>query len=197
MSDGRTICRNCRKTAVTDEAEVKKIFLKVRKDLAEMFGYDNKHPIELILVNAKELEKKSEKIYSPGGGRRLALMSYNRTVKTVKLPNGNVENKVVAEKCQIYILDTMPRDRLYDTFAHELTHDYLRHYMNGEKGKELDREEGFCELIASLYNIKRGKKELNMEKETNQDPVYGGGYRKMRSYYRVNKSFKQTLKQVR
>ena len=84
---------------------------------------------------------------------------------------------------------------LRDALAHELTHDHLRHKVG--KVNDLASEEGFCELVASLYNIKTNNSKLNKAKEVNPDPVYGGGYRKMRSIYEKKRSLRETMKAVR
>ena len=92
-------------------------------------------------------------------------------------------------------MDLIPYAMLLDTFAHELTHDHLRHNVGDVKN--LTAEEGFCELAASLYNIQKGNKQLNKVKEANNDPVYGGGYRMMSRIYKKTGSFRQTMRHVR
>ena len=195
MSDGRMLCGRCDKLAVRNPEEVKAIFRKIRTDLAARFGYDNKHRIELLQVGAERLEKESGSIYQPSGGRRMALMCYRNKVTIRTFPDGRKQKTVSDETCQIFILNTVPRDMLIDALAHELTHDYLRHHV-GEV-KTLANEEGFCELIAALYNEKNGTAYLNKAKKEQPDPVYGGGYRKMDGIYRKNRSFQKTLKYVK
>jgi hypothetical protein len=59
-------------------------------------------------------------------------------------------------------------------------------------------EEGFCELMASIYNEKTGNAGINKLKEEKKDPVYGGGYRRMRSIYlRNGRNWKQALRSIR
>lgn len=194
-SDGKNVCQSCRKSAVNDPQEVRRIFNRVRQDMNRMFGYDPKHKIILNIVNVPTLNDRSKSVYMPAGGKRLALMHYQNQVQIRKYPNGREERKIVNEKCQIFILRGVPRVMLYDAFAHELTHDYIRHHVGNVKN--LASEEGFCELIAFLYNKKLGNTFLNSRKERNTDPVYGEGFRSMRGIYRRTGSFQKTLKYVR
>ncbi|MBQ8756213.1 MAG: protein DA1 [Lentisphaeria bacterium] len=195
LPDGRNICGRCRSSAVTDPQEVQRIFRQVRGNLARWFGFDHRHRIQLKIVDYPELRKAAKNIYMPGGGRQLALMQYNQEVTTRTYSDGRRENFVSKESCRIYVLKSTPELMLRDALAHELTHDHLRHKVG--KVNDLASEEGFCELVASLYNIKTNNSKLNKAKEVNPDPVYGGGYRKMRSIYEKKRSLRETMKAVR
>lgn len=193
--DGRRICQSCRQKAVVNPHEVLRIFQTVRRDLAARFGYDAKHQIRLHIVDAAKLKELSKSVYSPSGGRRMALMTYYKEVMERRRFSGKRERFISSESCCIYVLDTIPRAMLFDTFAHELTHDHLRHNVGDVK--DLASEEGFCELAASLYNEQVGNRQLNRIKEVNHDPVYGGGYRKMRNIYQKTGSLRRTMSYVR
>ena len=194
-ADGRSICPACRQTAVTNRQEVARIFQEVRRDLAVLFGYDAKHKIQLYIVDAARLRELSKSIYSPAGSRRMALMTYYKEVTERRRLSGKKERFISSESCKVYVLDSIPRALLYDTLAHELTHDHLRHKTGSVK--DLSSEEGFCELAAALYNEHKGNRHLNKRKEANTDPVYGGGYRKMRNIYNKTGSFRRTMNYVR
>lgn len=195
LSDGRNICQRCTAAAVSDPQEVKKIFRQVRNDLARWFGFDNRHRIQLKIVDYPELRRVGKNIYMPGGGRQMALMQYNQEITTRTYPDGRKKSFVSKENCVIYVLKSTPRKMLQDALAHELTHDHLRH--NVGQVKELASEEGYCELVASLYNIKTGNAKMNKAKEANQDPVYGGGFRKMQSIYKKTGSLRKTMQYVK
>jgi hypothetical protein len=195
LPDGRSICRTCRRTAVSDRQEILRVFQMVRRDLAKQFGYNDKHPIELHIVDAVRLRELSKSIYSPDSGRRMALMTYRKVITERRRLSGKKERFISSEKCRVYVLDSIPYTMLLDTFAHELTHDHLRHNVGDVKN--LKAEEGFCELAASLYNIQKGNKKLNLNKEANKDPVYGEGYRMMNRIYKKTGSFRQTMRYVR
>lgn len=194
LPDDRQVCRDCRKTAVSDPQHIRTIFRRVRSDLARMFDYDSSHRIELIIVNAHELEKEARSNYMPTNGQRMALMKYSEKVQITRRGRKQ-KQRVVQTKCQIFVLDTIPETMLYDVLAHELTHDYLRH--NVGKVRDNAKEEGFCELAAALYNQKRGAAFLNRAKNANPDPVYGGGFRTMYTYYRRVGSLQKTLQFLR
>lgn len=181
LRDGRHICRTCRKTAVTNREEVRRIFRQVRRNLGLWFGYDQRHTIELKIVSAQELARRAGSTYLPADGKRMALMNHEREITEKRYITGKKERYVSNERCRIFILESIPYALLTDALAHELTHDYLRH--NKGKVKILADEEGFCELIASIYNEKTGNRHLNKRKDLQPDPVYGDGYRKMRKIY--------------
>ena len=197
LNDGRKICRKCRAAAVTDQKEVQRIFKTIRYNLAKWYGFDRKHDIELHIVGLPELEKNSASLYRPEGSRQLALMSYRAKIKQKLNRKGEVKKqRVVDDECHIFVLHTVPRKQLIDALAHELTHDHLRH--NVGKVKELADEEGFSELVASLYNTKIGNTRLNKLKEANPDKIYGDGFRKMRQLYLQNgKSLKKTMEYLK
>ena len=194
LPDGRQICRDCRSSAVTDQREIQRIFNHLRSELARIYGYDKHHRIELHIVDLRELHRQTPAAQH-GGGNQLGLMKYSKR-EEVRRRGGREERVIVEENCHIYILNTMPRMILINTIVHELTHDYIRHNIGEVRDKT--SEEGFCELIASLYNIRIGNSILNRAKEASRDPVYGGGYRRMRDIYRRNnRSFRRTLQSVR
>lgn len=196
LHDGRHICNNCMRTAVTDHHEIRRIFRQVRRNMGHWFGYDQRHRIELEIVPVRELNRQSKSVYLPQGGKRLSLMKYERKVTEKRYSNGRTHRYISGERCRIFILDSIPRDMLYDTIAHELTHDHLRHNLG--KVKDLAEEEGFCELTASIYNEKIGNDRLNKLKEMKKDPVYGGGYRKMRAVYlRNGRNWRRTLRAIK
>ena len=194
LADGRCICRECSGQLVTGEQEVRRIFRRVRAELAEMFCFDTKHHIELEIVDHETLMQYATSS-GDDGGRRMGLMRYAEKIEKTIYPNGREKTRVVGKECRIYLLHTMPREILEDAIAHELTHDYLRHRVG--KVKDIVAEEGFCELVASLYNEKHGRTHLNKAKELNPSQVYGGGYRKMRDIYRKTRSFYKTRDCVR
>ena len=197
LMDKRKICRKCNSSAVTDPREVGKIFNTLRRNLAKWYGFDQKHDIELHVVGLPELEKNSASLYRPEGSRQMALMKYRAKVRQKFNRKGEVKKeKVIDDECHIFVLHTVPRKSLIDALAHELAHDHLRH--NVGKVKVLADEEGFSELVASLYNTKIGNSQLNKLKEANPDKVYGGGFRKMRRLYLKNgRSLKKLMEYLK
>ncbi len=194
LNDGRKICQSCDNSAPKSDHEIRAIFKDIRNDLAKMYNYDNRHNIGLKIVDNHILQKVSASIYMPEGGKQLALMNYQAEIATTKR-NGKTQEHITKEICTIYVLKNTPKERLIDALAHELTHDHIRH--NVGEVKELANEEGFCELVAALYNKAKGQEYLNNHKTTNPDPVYGDGFRKMWKIYQNNKSFEKTLKYVK
>ena len=190
----RTLCKKCFSSAVRNEQDIRNLFNIIRKDLAKFYAFDAVHKIELKIVSADKLASISKTNYTPENAKRLALMQYQQHY-VEKKKFRRTEKKVTKEICTIYLLSATPKPLLADAIVHELTHDHIRH--NVGKTNDLASEEGFCELVAYLYNIKINNKRTNRMKEINTDPVYGGGFKKMRSIYNRTKSLKQTMKYVK
>ncbi len=159
-----------------------------------MYKYDNRHTIHLKIVDNHTLAKISASVYMPKDSRQLALMNYQAEI-TTRRGRGKPKEFITKEQCTIYVLKNTPKDRLIDALAHELTHDHIRH--NVGEVKNLANEEGFCELVAALYNKAKGQGYLNTLKMTNPDPVYGDGFRKMLKIYQTNHSLAKTLQYVK
>lgn len=197
LRDNRRICRKCRSTVVSNPDEVRKIFNQIRRNLAQWYGFDRMHVIQFRIVSIDQLTKLTGSIYRPENGRQMALMRYrSETIRKVDRL-GNVKQEIPGkETCQIYVVYNVPKDMLIDALVHELTHDHLRH--NVGKVKNLANEEGFCELVASLYNAKIGNGYLNKRKLKNPDKIYGDGFRKMRRIFlRNGRSLKRTIQYVK
>jgi hypothetical protein len=195
LTDGRHICRECKQTTVTDPAEILRMFQVTRAQTAQWFGFDNTHHINLKIVDLDELIRLSPNVYTPENGRKMSLMNYQQQITEQRAGNKVIKRFVSAENCTIYVLDNIPRTMLIDAIIHELAHDHLRH--NKGEVNDLTTEEGFCELAAALGNEKTGNEFLNRQKELNPDPVYGGGYRKMRALYLQHHSLQQVLRYVK
>ncbi len=195
LPDERALCRHCANDAVEDPAEVQQIFQQVRADLARDFGFDPEHRIRLNIVDLPTLKRRVTRDISADDGKPMGVMLYTEEREITTLPGGRKKERITEKRCRIYVLHTMPRDFLIQTIAHELTHDHLRHHVG--KVKDQAAEEGFCELVAALYNIRRGKAYLNRAKEKNPSPIYGAGYRKMQKLYRQTRSLSETMQHVR
>lgn len=160
-----------------------------------MYGFDPYHRIDVVILPINKLEQQSQNIYKADKSVRLALMRYTYKITERISKSGRRSNRrLTDEKCTLYILDYIPSDRLDDTIAHELTHDYLRH--NVGQIKDLKLEEGFAEAVAAKYNTAVKKSHLNLVKENNPDPVYGDGYRMMSKMLR-ERGWQMTLKYLR
>lgn len=197
LADQRMICRKCSSTIVSDPVKLQQIFDQIRYNLAKWYGFDRMHVIRFQTVGLPELKKLSGSTYRPENARILALMRYrSQTLQQVNR-RGKVTKEIPGrELCQIFILHSVPKDVLIDAIVHELTHDHIRH--NVGKVQSLASEEGFCELVASLYNAKIGNGHLNKMKNVNKDKVYGDGYRNMRRIFlRNGRSLSRTLKYVK
>ena len=98
---------------------------------------------------------------------------------------------------QIYILDRLPTIEFEAVLAHEYLHVWL--YNNNINLPPAQRE-GFCNLASAYLYEQNGSKlsQIHLNSmNTNSDPNYGEGYRKMKILLEKKgwKSLLQTLRQ--
>ena len=171
------VCQLCEKNSV-DLPERIKIFRKIRADLARLYRFNAQHGIEVIGVSIEKMAAMPKPDYFDNDNHAFGLMSASYWQS-----NSNPK-KLTIKDCKIYYIESLPKPILIETLAHELTHDFLRHKV-GIIDDPVD-EEGFCELIAALYNEYIGQTYLNTRKENNPNSVYGDGYRKIHAIYEQN-----------
>ncbi len=175
LSDGRGVCADCSRNAVTASKEAEDLFRKMRTLISLMYGSPSPCNVEFHLTNrtemAKLLNKKENSEHRELGLYRLEQMRNGLT-------------KCIEEKCSIYVLDHLPREYFCEVVAHELAHDWQHHVAPGLEDP-LWRE-GFAEYSASLMNSLNHCEWLNQRMENNTDPIYGGGYRKVRDFAKAH-----------
>ncbi len=187
LPDGRVICPECEREAVTDPQEIQRIFLETRRQLQDILGIPASHPIRLVCVEVPELERIAGGEPPPGGaGMRTALYVYE---------GDYIEGEgMTNERCSVYVLSHLPARRLAEMLAHELAHDYLRHAAPRQPNDKF--AEGFAENISAELNRRTGNEALNFRMEHNPDAIYGDGYREVKDYLSKH-GWKALLDQIR
>ncbi|HQO08847.1 MAG TPA: LIM domain-containing protein [Clostridiales bacterium] len=190
LPDGRNICSECEKSAVSDYNEALKIFKEVREVMRNKLKLSTKSVINFRLVNKTELEKRSEK-----PGEELGLFiheKFTETETTTKTLYGFEIGKDVktsrTDSIFICVLDHLPKVKFIEVAAHELAHDWMDKHYPGIK--DLKINEGWAEYTASRINILYGNEKLNNRMRENPDPHYGEGYRYIADYVK-NKGMKR------
>ena len=181
LSAGRVICPTCGLTAVSNPGQAQSIFNEVRNTMRFSLGIVTKHPIQFALTDPLTLHRlsgtSSEQLVEQG------LFRYNVDVERVTtrdyLGRKTGENLYKKnETVQIYVLDYLPRIRMEHVIAHELAHDWMTAFYPGIREDWI--KEGFAEYIAWRYNQYKKRNRLNSRMENNPDPIYGGGFRRIR-----------------
>jgi len=182
LSADRVICVRCARTAVASPAQAQNIFDDVRNTMRFSLGIVTKHPIQFALTDPVTLHRlsgaRSDQLVEQG------LFRYNVDVERVttrdylgRKTGENVYKK--NEEIRIFVLDYLPKNRMEHVIAHELAHDWMTAFYPGIKEDWI--KEGFAEYIAWRYNRFKKRHELNRRVENNPDPVYGEGFRRIRS----------------
>ena len=182
LPDGRVICRKCSGSSITNETEARRLFHEVRSDLKNKLGIGTSHPIRFFLVDQHTLHQKSKnnsEVMTEQG-----LFEYLAELQTV-VTRDHFGRKVsekeekTSELFRIYALDSLPKERMQYVMAHELAHDWMVTWFPGIRDPAV--KEGFAEYVAWRYNHLHGRNALNKRIESNHDPVYGGGFRKIKA----------------
>lgn len=184
LRDGRRICTECWKTAIVELEDADQLFRIVRKRMDRSLDLTTDHEIEFRLVSRDDLLRISN---GASNGRELGYYQYQAETTTTYLTTrdrqGREERRVAGErtdeKYRIYILYGLPEKRLVEVAAHELAHDWMR--VNLPRIKAPIFEEGFAEYVAWLVNDSFGHEEMNKRIENNADPIYGDGFKMMKS----------------
>jgi len=182
-SNGHYLCIQCNKNVISNKADLERHFRKVRAFLVQHLRFRNDHVIKLKMRHF-ELGKKDQNgnvsrefgLYSYSGKeiytKPLAIEFWRKKQTTVRYEN---------ESCTIEIMNDLPAFKAEEVIAHELAHDYMKHrwyYI-----KDLTLREGFAELVSAEYNRLTGNGRWNYRMQNNPDPVYGNGYRLLKSYF--------------
>ena len=182
LADGRSICRKCSAKSVTDPREAERIFRQTRQRMREKLGISTGHRIAFALVDRDKLHRLAEG--NSDTPRELGLFVHHERHRTTERRDhrGRVlsrKTEKVEETFSIYALDYLTREYLEYVCAHELAHDWqAEHYPNI---RDPEVREGFAEYVGWLYNRAHGRRHINRRIEKNIDPVYGGGFRRIKA----------------
>ena len=165
-SDGRHICRLCQTSIIEEDLAIKKSFESVISQLNNV-GIENiPDSIPIKLVNLMELNKKT------GSKSHGDLKGFTQFI------DDNSNNKF-----KIFILFGLPQIEFEATLAHELLHVWLE--KNNFHSK-LQITEGFCNLGRALIYENDGTRFSKIHltaMENDSNPIYGTGYRNMKSIH--------------
>lgn len=168
LSDGRIICGKCNQRAVTTLKQVGHSEKKVLRILAAAGLFiPEKHPVHL--VDQAELSEIGDGLYN------------NDTKGFTNSLTKSLGRKIVSVDHTVYILTNLAEIKFMGVLAHEFLHIWLN-----EQGIKLPlhETEGFCNLGTMLVNTAHKEpvaKILQENLEKNPDPVYGDGYRLMKT----------------
>ncbi len=168
LEKNRWICSVCAQTSVTNPEKARILLERVRDEMAS-FG--------IIIITL---------------GLRIELVSADRLPGNRNTPGSNPyaaafwnEGKYIQgdERATIFVLSGLPEDFMRGVIAHELMH--IWQHENNAENLPLDLKEGSANWASSLIFNRmgslRGKFFINSYEKSN-DPIYGGGYRKIAKY---------------
>lgn len=183
LKDGRALCRVCQKSAVIDNQEALALIVEVRDLMRNQLGIAvETKGVAFSLCGTKELRQVSNYRYpgqEPGTLRTHEIIGEKTDVeKTADGQALEVKKSTAAVRYEMVILNSLSKAKFIETAAHELAVLWLE--MNYPHIGDYAVREGFGEWVASRVNELYGRSEMNIRMESNQDPYYGGGYRRVK-----------------
>ena len=173
LPDGRYLCDECDRQAIRSLPEAEKLLEEVRGKLEDLLGDPVPASFRFRMVDYPELLKTAD-LRSGDTAIELGLCHANFFERRI----GSLR-KIVKIESEILILDHLPRWRFIEIAAHELAHHWQYHAAPYLRDRVL--QEGFAEYMASLVNREFGQEHLNRRIEQRRDPVYGTGFRRIRT----------------
>ena len=175
MKDGAIVrCPLCRASAIETIDQARPIFSRLIQWVNNQGLLYNNLPLSLELVDRYKLAK-----LITGRAGTAGTHSQGVTLSTTNTLNGKV---VRTEVNGIAVLEGMPATSFRGVTIHELGHVWL--IVHDIKGLPSWAEEGFCDLLAHRYYTQLNTDESRYHAkgiETNPNPVYGDGFRRVRA----------------
>ncbi len=178
LADGRDRCLNCSRTAIKTEAEFKKIFEDVKRNMESAFGIRFNCGVRVEMVNSKTLHKRlgTAFVATPGAdGRVLGVAIKDKNGYTLLVENGS------------------PRMASMLTMAHELTHIWQYQNWNDKEirriyGDDLRLEiyEGMAKWVEIQYAYLINEPATAKREEiitAYRNDEYGRGFLRYRAQY--------------
>jgi len=162
LSDGRKICIECQKTAITSDVELQQVIELAKAGLQEL-GLEIPLPINYRLISKKLLDKRIQQAgVAITAGKNLGLFQRKE---------GRVD---------IFIQSHLPIQMALGTVSHELAHAWQSENLINQN-QPLHIREGFCEWVS--YKILKkhgyhGQADLILSRED----LYGLGFQKFLGY---------------
>jgi hypothetical protein len=181
LEDGQLACERCTATALSDTAQISKLYERVRAFFSRELG--------ILLPPTLQGLRLVDRVCSdgppsatPSGGRCLLGLTCTEQLED---PSTNRVVPGSRRVTSVALLRGLPEDLALAVLAHEAGHVYL-HLQQYETHSMASRvEEGLCELFAYLWEHGRyvagdvdwARRERMRQMETNTNAVYGDGLR--------------------
>ena len=172
LPDGRYLCESCAEESIRDRKEAESLFQEVREMTEKILGERIRCPLRLHIVDYPSLRKITNLQLMDETAIELGYCRCNM----LERKTGNV-SEIIGYRCDVYLLDSLPRWRFIEIAAHELTHHWQYHKYPYLKMEPRKIPEGFAEYVSSLVNIAYKQEHLNKAKLERRDFIYGSGYK--------------------
>lgn len=176
LKDGREICGNCMRWAVTTQETAQLHYARARRQLEAWTSLKLASVPELVLVDRDEINRLSRNIKksdSPVSVRGL----YSRQIVMRRTLFGAWKKADEPASEKIYLVDHLNDEVFRVAATHELMHDLVHEHFPRLKDAPLWVQEGICQQAAAELCRRRNYADTLHGIENCTDPDYGGGYR--------------------
>lgn len=142
VGDGRFLCARDAQVAVLDAAKARQILLEARPELDRLLARFLRLPATNVILTIENQVHMDQVLQSPGFERQCPFL-YGYT-RSLLYSDTRWEHTVG-------VLSALPKTRLLSTYAHELTHTWLKEELPNDRRISRKAVEGFCELVSYRF----------------------------------------------
>ena len=169
--EGENYCPECfTKVLKYSDPRLNECWDRVVAFFKKSYGFSCRSPLPIMLSKDKLSEVIGSRVESELGFYNVSYVQ----------ERGLLSSKTRFVKCQIYLLCGLTPEQTEEVLAHEICHDLVAFHLPQFRNKLY--EEGFCQYVASEYNLSKGRARMNIALFKNPDPIYGEGARIIRSW---------------
>ena len=177
LDDGRDICGNCMRWAVTKQRDAEKHYDLARRHLEAWTGLQLESVPKLVLVDRNEMLTRSEALRKTDAAVSIRGFYSRQTMMTKRGPSGTWEEAPELDEENIYLVDHLHDSVFRVAAVHELMHDLVHEHFPRLKEAPLWVHEGISQQAAAEYCRRRNYVDVLYGIKGCEDPDYGDGYR--------------------
>ena len=181
LKDGREICNNCRRWAVTSQEMAQKHYERSLRYLQAWTSLELETVPKLELIDRTTMQEHSKSIRKTDEPVSIRGLYSRQTFMTKKGVFGQWKASPDDTQETIYIVDHLHDEVFRVAAVHEFMHDLIHEQFPRLKDAPLWVHEGICQQAAAEYCRRRNYADTLQGIAECTDPDYGDGYRYIKS----------------
>ncbi len=177
LKDGREICANCMRWAVTTQETAQKHYDRARRQLEAWTSLKHATVPELVLVDRTKMDELSNTIRKSDSPVSVRGLYSRQTMVTKRGLFGKWKEAPELDREKIYLVDHLHDEVFRVAATHELMHDLIHEHFPRLAKAPLWVHEGICQQAAAELCRRRNYADTLHGIEECTDPDYGDGFR--------------------